>query len=389
MAEFNWGLWSDSLKLPGDKLQTTDIEKQYIEGELGAGDPLPKAISEIMKTTQEGGIGSQQRENLYEELSKISGRPIDEIYDMLPDVRFSLKEAQGDQFMIDTSAEDKAAVAGALAGTDQGASIEEINKKLEDQESLVRVTWNEEEDKYETITIHEWEDLNKKPKRKEFEYHEGAGIKGERVPKKKEKELSWWEKISKHFGENADARDKLFNYLTTAGRELVKPVQPGEEAAGALVPRLSRAIEKAPKDYAAMQSASAENALKRAEALQKMNPMQYMTSNMKDARQYVIGLGIDPNTAEGRSEVSKYLVTVGISPAIVSLQDALTAAEEDLQNYMMGGQVEEDVVTQKKIIITNYRNKIGNLLQGSLGGDSAVMSMTDDTLYTAGAKSEG
>jgi len=120
-----------------------------------------------------------------------------------------------------------------------------------------------------------------------------------------------------------------------------------------------------------------------------MNPMQYMTSNMKDARQYVIGLGIDPNTAEGRSEVSKYLVTVGISPAIVSLQDALTAAEEDLQNYMMGGQVEEDVVTQKKIIITNYRNKIGNLLQGSLGGDSAVMSMTDDTLYTAGAKSEG
>ena len=53
MAEFNWGLWSDSLKLPGDKLQTTDIEKQYIEGELGAGDPLPKAISEIMERIKE------------------------------------------------------------------------------------------------------------------------------------------------------------------------------------------------------------------------------------------------------------------------------------------------------------------------------------------------
>ena len=219
---------------------------------------------------------------------------------------------------------------------------------------------------------------------REPEYHEGAGIKGKRVPKKKEKDLSMWQKIGKHFSENADDRDKLFQYLGSMGRELVKPIEPGKEAAGALIPTLSRGAKIAEDEYAARQTAAAESALKRAEALQKMNPMQYMTSNMKDAAEYVRGLGIDPNTAAGRAEISKYLVTVGISPAIVSLQDALSNAEEDLQTYMMSGQTDDKIVKQKQIIITNYRNKIGNLLQGSLGGSAVTSSMTDDTIYAAG-----
>ena len=113
--------------------------------------------------------------------------------------------------------------------------------------------------------------------------------------------------------------------------------------------------------------------------------MQYMTDNMVDAMGYVRGLGIDPNTAKGRAEISKYLVTVGISPAIVSMQDALSNAEEALQLYMMGGQVDEAVVTQKKLIITNYRNKLNNMLEGSLGGSVVASSMSDNDLYAAGA----
>jgi len=382
MAEFNWGLWEDSLKLPGDKLQTTDIEKEYLDV-LGAGDPLPKAISEIMKTTQPGGLGAGQREDLYKELSKISGRPIESIYDMQSDVRGSLSEAQDDLFMIDTSAEDKADVKGAIAGLDPNASLEEINKKLEDQDSLTRITWNDDESKMETITIHEWEDLNKKPKEKP-DYSDPDEYLGGMYPDKKE-DLSMWQKIMRHFGENADKRDQLFSMLGSMGRELVKPIEPGKEAAGALIPTLSRGVEKGATDWAGKQSAAAESALKRAEAMQKMNPMQYMTSNMKDAAQYVIGLGIDPNSAKGRSEISKYLVTVGITPSIVSMQEALISAEEDLQNYIRSGQTDEKIVKQKQIIITNYRNKIGNLLQGSLGGSVVASSMSDNDLYAAGA----
>jgi len=213
---------------------------------------------------------------------------------------------------------------------------------------------------------------------------EEGGPKGKYTHSKKEKDLSMWQKIGKHFSENADDRDKLFQYLGSMGRELVKPIEPGKEAAGALIPTLSRGAKIAEDEYAARQTAAAESALKRAEALQKMNPMQYMTSNMKDAAEYVRGLGIDPNTAAGRAEISKYLVTVGISPAIVSLQDALSNAEEDLQTYMMSGQTDDKIVKQKQIIITNYRNKIGNLLQGSLGGSAVTSSMTDDTIYAAG-----
>jgi hypothetical protein len=383
MVEFNWGLWEDSLKLPGDKLQTTDIEKQYLDV-LGAGDPLPKAISEIMKTTQPGGLGSEQREDLYKKLSEISGRPVESIYDMQSDVRGSLAEAQDDLFMIDTSAEDKADAAGAIAGLDPNASIEEINKKLEDQDSLTRITWNDDEDKYETITIHEWEDLNKKPKGKP-DYSDPDEYLGGMYPDKKE-DLSMWQKIGKHFAENADKRDQLFSMLGSMGRELVKPIEPGKAAAGALVPTLSRGMEKGEAQWAAKESARAESTLKRAEALQKMNPMQYMTNNMKDAAAYVSGLGIDPNTAKGRAEISKYLVTVGVSPAIVSMQEALTNAEEALQLYMMGGQVDEAVVTQKKLIITNYRNKLNNMLEGSLGGSAVTQSTYDDDLYVAGAQ---
>jgi hypothetical protein len=198
-----------------------------------------------------------------------------------------------------------------------------------------------------------------------------------------DKDLSMWEKLAKYFSENADARDKLFNYASTIGKELVKPIEPGQEAAGALVPRLSTAIDKSQKEYSAMQTQAVENALRRAEALQKMNPMQYMSKNMMDARGYVEGLGIDPDSAAGQAEISKYLLNVGISPAIVSLQDALAAAEEDLQMYQMGGTVDEKVLKDKQTLVEQYRTKISNLLQGNLGGSTVTETFTDTQIIDA------
>ena len=45
-------------------------------------------------------------------------------------------------------------------------------------------------------------------------------------------DLTTWQKIGKHFRDNADARDKLFNYIGAMGESLVRPKQPGEEGQG-------------------------------------------------------------------------------------------------------------------------------------------------------------
>jgi len=52
-----------------------------------------------------------------------------------------------------------------------------------------------------------------------------------KIKPKPEEELSMWGKIGKHFSKNAAARDKMFSMLGTMGRELVKPIEPGQEAA--------------------------------------------------------------------------------------------------------------------------------------------------------------
>ena len=91
--------------------------------------------------------------------------------------------------------------------------------------------------------------------------------------KEEEPELSMWQKIGKHFGENADKRDQLFTRLGSMGRDLVKPIEPGQEAAGALVPTLSRGVEKGEKAYAAKEAAAVKQALDIASARQKINPL--------------------------------------------------------------------------------------------------------------------
>ena len=40
---------------------------------------------------------------------------------------------------------------------------------------------------------------------------------------KEKKDLSIWQRMGKHLGENAAARDKLFTTIGAMGREMVKP----------------------------------------------------------------------------------------------------------------------------------------------------------------------
>ena len=79
--------------------------------------------------------------------------------------------------------------------------------------------------------------------------------------KESKKDLSMWQRIGKHFAENADKRDQLFTTLGSIGRELVKPVQPGQAAAGALLPTLSRGMEAGEEAYAAKEAAETKRIL--------------------------------------------------------------------------------------------------------------------------------
>ena len=141
-------------------------------------------------------------------------------------------------------------------------------------------------------------------------------------------------KIGEYFSKNADARDKLFSYIGSVGKELVKPVQPGGEAAGALIPTLSRGMEAGEKEYAAGKLAETELLLKRSEAAQKANPLQYFTSKMKELRYEAVNAGIDPDTADGARWMGQQLAQIGINEGAALLSKSIKDAQESLMSII-------------------------------------------------------
>jgi hypothetical protein len=141
--------------------------------------------------------------------------------------------------------------------------------------------------------------------------------------KEKEPELSMWQKIGKHFGENADKRDQLFTMLGSMGKELVKPIEPGKEAEGALLPTLSRGITKGEEEYATKQAAATKRAVDLASARQNINPLQYYTTAMKEAR-LMVPEGIDPDSQAGVAWIGNHLRSTGIPPQVVDLGATIT-----------------------------------------------------------------
>jgi len=184
--------------------------------------------------------------------------------------------------------------------------------------------------------------------------------------KEEEPELSMWQKIGKHFGENADKRDQLFTMLGSMGRELVKPIEPGQEAAGALVPTLSRGFEKGEKAYAAKEAAAVKQALDIASARQKINPLQYYSSKMSEAR-LAVPSGINPDSAEGKRWIGNYLKSVGIPSQVVDLTSSL----ESLNLQILSASSDED---KKRLqsLIDQINRQIEGLVSQSIGGSSVT-----------------
>tara|TARA_R100000963_G_C4644369_1_gene108196 strand:- start:1108 stop:2157 length:1050 start_codon:yes stop_codon:yes gene_type:complete len=181
-------------------------------------------------------------------------------------------------------------------------------------------------------------------------------------------------KIGEYFSKNADARDKLFDYIGAMGKELVKPIQPGQEAAGALVPTLSRGLDKGEQKYAAEKAAETKMMLDQASAMQKANPLQYFSSKMKEAR-YIVGKqGLDPDSAEGVAAIGQWLMTQGIAStaadltaSLKSLQDQLIMAIDDNEKKAIQGN------------ITKIQDQLNAIIMESIGGSNVSETIIDYT----------
>ena len=160
--------------------------------------------------------------------------------------------------------------------------------------------------------------------------------------------------------------DKLFQYIGSMGKELVKPIQPGQEAAGALVPTLARGMERGEADYAAKQAAQAKHMLDIASAQQKINPLQYYTNAMKEAIAQMPE-DTEPNTAAGKSWIANYLRQKGIPKAAVDISSAI-------ESFDMKMQMTSDEEEKKRIqaLINEQYRLLEDILSGSIGGSSVT-----------------
>jgi|TARA_R110002020_G_scaffold466482_1_gene689013 hypothetical protein len=169
-------------------------------------------------------------------------------------------------------------------------------------------------------------------------------------------------KIGEYFSKNAAARDKMFSMLGSMGREMVKPIQPGQEAAGALIPTLSRGLGKGETEYAAKQAAATKRMLDMASAQQKVNPLQYFSTKMKEAKA-MVPQGIEPGSVEEKRWIANYLRSTGIPGQLVDLTSSL----ESLDIQYKTATTEEDKKRLKDIMDGINRQILDLATQGMEG----------------------
>jgi hypothetical protein len=187
--------------------------------------------------------------------------------------------------------------------------------------------------------------------------------------KGEKKDLSIWQRMGKHLGENAEARDKLFTTLGAMGREMVKPIQPGQAAAGALLPTLSRGFEAGEEAYATKQAAETKRLLDLASAQQKVNPIQYYSNKMNEAR-LMVPQGTDPDSAAGKAWIGNHLRSIGIPGQVIDLQNSLTEAQ-----LLLTTAPEDQKATLQKNI-NEMISQINVLLNQTLGSGGSTDSNT-------------
>ena len=269
---------------------------------------------------------------------------------------------------------------------------EDVMQKLQTGGGLV----SEKGDRIETFTLEEADPDRPWKKRKKYTKQPGTrGIPStsdlfyskqrdkahKKLMKIKEEEkrlaeekkgLSVWGRMAKHFGENADKRDQLFSMLGSMGRELVKPIQPGQAAAGALLPTLSRGLGKGEEEWAAKEAAATKRMLDIAEAQQKINPLQYFSTKMKEAKA-MVPEGIEPGSADEKKWIANHLRSTGIPTQLVDL----TSAVESLNLQLMTAPEERKKELQD--MINGINRQIMDLASQGMGGTTgtSTISYTD------------
>ena len=179
-------------------------------------------------------------------------------------------------------------------------------------------------------------------------------------------------KLGKYLSENEDARNKLFDMLSSVGRELVRPTQPGE--ARGLLSDISAGIEKGEAQYSAEQAAAADAALKYAQAQKAMSPEQYYTSTMKNVYDEAKKKGLKPGTTAYNEFVSERLRLANIGESTTAIAELLSDARERLQ-FETDQNIRQDIIAE----IDAYRSQ----LQELLGTGDGSTSQSATSIYDA------
>lgn len=179
-------------------------------------------------------------------------------------------------------------------------------------------------------------------------------------------------KLGKYLSENEDARNKLFDMLSSVGRELVRPTSPGEVRG--LLSDISTGVEKGEAQYSAEQAAAADAALKYAQAQKAMSPEQYYTSTMKNVYDEAKKKGLKPGTTAYNEFVSERLRLANIGESTTAIAELLSDARERLQ-FETDQNIRQDIISE----IDAYRSQ----LQELLGTGDGSTSQSATSIYDA------
>ena len=169
--------------------------------------------------------------------------------------------------------------------------------------------------------------------------------------------------LGEYFSKNADKRDELFDYISSIGRQLVKPTNPGE--ARSFLGDISAGLEAGESKIAAKDAASLDALVKRADAAESLNPLQQYTSKMKEVRQEAIMLGYEPGTKAYNDYVGTRLRGEGVSEEINNIV-------ETIENLRLQAQMNPDSAESIQKNIDNLQNKLTALTTGKMSSGSGV-----------------
>ena len=196
------------------------------------------------------------------------------------------------------------------------------------------------------------------------------------VPKRKPQPDPKYEgpfgKLGEYLSKNEDARNKLFDMVSSVGRELVRPTSPGEVRG--LISDASTGIEKGEAQYSAEQAAAADAALKYAQARKAMDPEQYYTSVMKNVYDEAEKRGLRPGTTAYNEFVSERLRLANIGESTTAIAELLSDARERLQ-FETDQNIRQDIISE----IDAYRSQ----LQELLGTGDGSTSQSATSIYDA------